>query len=68
MTPSRPRRPRKPRPTLIFCEEVTHRDPLYNSTRQTFDQKQFDAWRKLPRSADTQVVFAVGQISWVDAA
>jgi len=61
------RRPRKPRPTLIFREEVTHPDPRFNSTRQTFDRQRFDDWRRLPREPETTVSFAVGQITWADA-
>jgi hypothetical protein len=55
---------RKPRPTLVYREEVTNHNGRPGSTRQTFDPKQYAAWKKLPRTPETEVHFFVGAITW----
>lgn len=37
---------RKPPPTHIYREEIHGAEPGYNSTRQTFDEKKFNDWKK----------------------
>lgn len=56
---------RKPRPTRIYREEI-HGAGLYNSTRQTFDEKAAELWRNLPDPpwpGSTRVIL-VGRIEW----
>ena len=57
---------RRARPTRIFREEVTYPTPdrRFNSTRQTFDEKQFLAWQRLSRTSQVEVRFFVGEINW----
>jgi hypothetical protein len=55
---------RKPKPTRIYREETIYKDGR-KTTRQTFDKKQYDAWRKLPlHDFQTSITFFEGEIIW----
>ena len=61
----------KSKPTHIYHEEVYDPTGYGNSTRQTFDKKQFDAWVKYARELREPVTgwksrFYVGTIDWVE--
>jgi hypothetical protein len=61
---------RKPKPTRIYREEV-HGAGAFNSTRQSFDKEQFDAWKRGASdpwlNRDSQTRFFVGTIDWTEA-
>ncbi len=64
--------PRKTKPTKVFREEIHYPEgspnARFNSTRQTFDEGQFNDWReyaaKYDETNERESLFFVGEIAW----